>query len=166
MRVLLTTVVDKVQEIVRLDNSDQEDCADMPWMIEKSRVILLLLVQIELISTPHDLGSQVDHLVMALLLVVWGISNLIFPVVAIIELASAELREHVLKPDAVQSDAPNLYFEGLCLTEVGSSVDILVKIFLEDKLSPTINHLRVISSFFGVAFWNQKWPEDGRDRLR
>ena len=54
--VLLPAVVYVVEEIVGLDYSNKENPADMARVVEEPCVIFLLLIQVELVATAHDLG--------------------------------------------------------------------------------------------------------------
>lgn len=137
----------------------------MARMVEEAVMVLLLLIQIKLVFASRDNHRQINHLVMALFLIVWRVGDPVLFVICVIKLAAPELREHMLETDAIESDASNLDFESLAGTEISRLVDLLIEVLLEQELSTSAGHLHVVLCFLSVVLRNDERTEKGCDRL-
>ena len=132
--ILNTIDADVVEQHGRLYHPDKEDRANLPRLLEKSLVVLLLLKDVEAVLATVDLLRDVLHLVFSFLLVVWRVWCSVLLRIGVVKGRLPVLGVTMLKTDTIQAQAAHLNSQSAPRPKIRALVDLAIPVLLHHKL--------------------------------
>jgi hypothetical protein len=102
-------------------------------MIKKALMIFLFLIDINCIFASSNQSSDIQALIVSLLLIIGWWRH--FPLIglSIIKLNLSKLGPHLLKANLIKSQAPHLHFQILILSKIASFIKLRVYLFFNNE---------------------------------